>query len=173
MYNLQMNGQGYISIAAGDGDLFMFSQIGLLLRVTPFGEYLAMNWLGSGFIGWEAGALLALPGSDYAALLWRSEGIINVCALDPVDLSLQTIEQVEIPERLAFRSMCASELYDSLFVLSSDLSGADYIEVFTPSWVQIEEMVLMDSLVAGISYLNGEIWISTEDRRIIPLSSIQ
>ncbi|TKJ41650.1 hypothetical protein CEE37_03525 [candidate division LCP-89 bacterium B3_LCP] len=174
LYDLQMNGQGYISISSGDGDLFLFCQTtGLLLRVTPFGEYLATNWPGSAFIGWQAGGILSLPGDEYCVLLWKDDGHIKICSLDPVTLELEDDNSIQVPDRFAFRSVCANVQFDSLYVLCSDQNGADYVEIFDQGWVLLDEITLTDSLVAGISYYNGDIWVSTEDRRIVELSQVQ
>ncbi len=174
-FNLQMNGQGYISICSGDGDLFLFCHLtGNLLRVSPFGELINTNWLDVLYYDLYPGGLLHISGDEFYAALWTPDDTVSVYAMNPDELTLESIDkQIPFPQKIDFRSLCINDQLDSLYMLCSDSYGADYIEVMDSDWTQSYEIALSDSSVAGITVLNGEIWVSTEDRRIVKLSEVQ
>jgi len=172
-FNLSMNGQGFISICSDGDDLFLFCRTtGLLLRIAPTGDLSAASFPGTELIGWQAGGLLAMD-EEIFALLWNGSDALKVNELDPENLTLEeipTLDSLIFPYRRDFRSLCGDELTDMIYLLCSDSAGIDYLEKLDGSWKFLDEIALADSHVAGITWLDGEIWVSTEDRRIIPLS---
>ncbi len=169
-FTLPLNSQGYISISAQGANLCLLCQVtGLLLKVSPFGDLAALNMLPNALMDWQRGGLLATEDS-LLVLLWNYDGQIQVYPLSPNDLVTGSMQNtLTISNRLGFRSLCSNSAGDSLYLLCSDPDGAEYINLLNLDWVVLNEYALSDSLIAGITYSDGMIWGSTEDRRLIPI----
>ncbi|RJP76020.1 MAG: hypothetical protein C4524_10850 [Candidatus Zixiibacteriota bacterium] len=172
-FNLQMNSQGYISLSADSAYLYLLSQSGLISKVTPTGDLVNRILLSGAVVAHQPGALVALPGGSQYALLWDEDGTVYVHPFDGQALTLgEAQDTILVPGRTDFRAACVPSEADTIHVLSSDSTGADYLVHFDLGWNVLGETALADSAVAGVACLGNEIWVSTDDRRIVPLSDL-
>jgi len=179
-FDLGMNGQGYISIANDQTNLYLVGQtFGNRFRASVFGDLEAWSNSEPELNGWEQGGIAydSVHDSLYA-LLWKSDDPdhVRMYAIERETMRLQDYREIDFSGGYDYFAMTfvPDPVLPTFYILCRHQEEGDAILLlrYNPNTGFVGVIGLFNEDLRGIAYRDGQLIASTPDRRIVILNPI-
>ena len=171
-FDLEMNGQGYISITNDGSDLYLQSKdTGIYRKYSPVGDliFTAYDTIST---NWQPCGITYLSGKDSLLTLYRNLDTLTqyrarIISKDNLySSSLDTIIYFDSIDTTYHGIYAIANKDLSFYMLSVDTSMTDILVITDKNFYITKKDTILDNSVVGLDFFNDDLFFSYRDKRI-------